>query len=88
MARFLAIFTSFHMGENGMNEDKHFIEYKRGKRTITFLAKNRQQMIEEYADLKIQPNVEIIEAGSCDGMADFIDGKWYTYDLYDLNHWI
>lgn len=88
MAKFLAIFTSFHMGEKAMCEDKYFIEYKRGKRTITFIAKNQQQMIEEYAALKIQPTVKIIQAGSCDGMADFVDGKWYAYDPYDLNHWV
>lgn len=71
-----------------MDEDKYFIEYKRGKRTITFIAKNQQQMIEEYAALKIQHSVEIIEAGSCDGLGSYIDGKWYGYDPYDLNHWV
>jgi hypothetical protein len=73
--------------KNDMSKDKYFIEYKRGKRTITFIAQNEQQMIEEYAALKIQPTVKIIQAGSCDGMADYVDGKWFAYDPYSLSHW-
>ena len=58
MARFLAILTSFHMGENDMNGNKYYIDYKKGRRTIRFVTNDYGELCEEYDLLVPNPALE------------------------------
>ena len=86
MARFLAILTSFHMGENDMNGNKYYIDYKKGRRIIRFVTNDYGELCEEYDLLDHDPAVEIIKVEN--GCPDEEPLPNPALEYYSMTHWI
>ena len=86
MAKFLAIFTSFHMGEKAMCKEKFYIDYKKGKRTIRFVTNNYGELCEEYDLLDHDPAVEIIKVEN--GCPDEEPLPNPALEYYSIRHWV